>query len=84
MARNGDLFVAGGLCGAACRGVEASGRNFFQELVLSQIRSHTFQIDGGHKAFAAVLFLHLRPAVFVALDFFDLLFSDKVDKPFVF
>ena len=57
---------------------------FFKELVLSQIRSHTFQIDGGHKAFAAVLFLHLRPAVFVALDFFDLLLSDEVDKPFVF
>ena len=52
--------------------------------MLSQIRSHTFQIDGGHKAFAAVLFLHLRPAVFVALDFFDLLLSDEVDKPFVF
>ena len=57
---------------------------FFKELVLSQIRSHTFQIDGGHKAFAAVLPLHLRPAVFVALDFFHLLFSDEVDKPFVF
>ena len=73
--------ASAGLPVVALRHLEAI---FFKELLLSQIRSHTFQIDSGYKAFAAVLPLHLRPAVFVALDFFHLLLSDEVDKPFVF